>query len=91
MKEACRPMRAPNLVKYPLFMFTACTHPSVKESIVSAFTNINSPLGIAIAGWTPSDINLIFKKLVGLHLRLFYPTVQVLYETMTSWNWEQIV
>ena len=49
-KEACHPMGAPNLVKYRLFdMFTACTHPSVKEGIVSAFTNINSPLRIVIA------------------------------------------
>ena len=49
-KEACHPMGAPNLVKYRLFdMFTACTHPSVKEGILSAFTNINSPLRIVIA------------------------------------------
>ena len=49
-KEACHPIGAPNLVKYRLFdMFTACTHPSVKERIVSAFTNINSSLRIVIA------------------------------------------
>ena len=49
-KEGCHPMGAPNIVKYRLFdMFTACTHPSVKEGIVSAFTNVNSPLRVVIA------------------------------------------
>ena len=49
-KESYHPVGAPNLVKYRLFdMFTACTHPTVKEGIVSAFTNTNSPLRIVVA------------------------------------------
>ena len=49
-KEAYHPIGAPNLVKYRLIdMFTACTHPSVKEGIVSAFTKTDSPLRIVIA------------------------------------------
>lgn len=47
---ALHPPSAPNLVKYRLVgMYTACTHPSVKEAILSAFTNAQSPLRIVVA------------------------------------------
>ena len=49
-KDAVHPRHAPNLVKYRLVdMFTACTHPSVKQAILAAFTNQESPLRLLIA------------------------------------------
>ena len=49
-KDAIHPCHAPNLVKYHLVdMFTACTHPSVKQAILTAFTNQESPLRLLIA------------------------------------------
>ena len=37
--EMTEPIGAPNVVKYRLLdMFTACTHPSVKDAILDAFT-----------------------------------------------------
>ena len=49
-KEAFHPVGAPNLVKYRLVdMFTACTHHSVKYSIVASFTNAESPLRVIVA------------------------------------------
>lgn len=49
-QEMFDPIGAPNLVKYRLLdMFTACTHTSVKDAIVAAFTGGSSPLRIVIA------------------------------------------
>ena len=49
-QEMFDPIGAPNLVKYRLLdMFTACTHTSVKDAIVAAFTDGSSPLRIVIA------------------------------------------
>ena len=48
--DALHPHHAPNLVKYRLVdMFTACTHPSVKQAILTAFTNPESPLRVLVA------------------------------------------
>ena len=47
--EMTEPIGAPNVVKYRLLdMFTACTHPSVKDAILAAFTQ-KSNLRIVIA------------------------------------------
>ena len=49
-KDAVHPRHAPNLVKYRLVdMFTACTHPSVKQAILTTFANQESPLRLLIA------------------------------------------
>lgn len=51
-QEMFDPNGAPNLVKYMYHLldtFTACTHTSVKDAIVAAFTDGSSPLRIVIA------------------------------------------
>ena len=49
-KEALHPVGAPNLVRFRLVdMYTACTHPAVKDAIVASFTSANSPLRILVA------------------------------------------
>ena len=49
-KETFDSVGAPNVVKYRLIdMFTACTHPDVKDSILASFTTAQSTLRIVVA------------------------------------------
>ena len=49
-KETFDLVGAPNVVKYRLIdMFTACTHPAVKDSILASFNSVQSTLRIVVA------------------------------------------
>ena len=48
--ECVEPIGAPDLAQFRLInMFTGCTHPSVKDTILENFCNPNGPLKIVIA------------------------------------------
>ena len=49
-KQYTEPVGAPDLARFRLVdMFSACTHPDVKESIVSAFSIPHSTLRVVVA------------------------------------------
>lgn len=49
-REITNPIRAPDKSKYRMLdMFTSCTHPNVKESILNAFLDPDSHLRVVIA------------------------------------------